>query len=71
MTEETIARIEEDVKIIKDAVVGKIENGVEKPGLIGQIALVKQSLGRAWWAISLIIATILGSAAWIIRSGLK
>ena len=69
MTEEAIARIEKDVKIIKVAIVGDVENE-DKIGLKGNLALVKQSLGRAWWAISIIIAAVFGVAFFVIRSGL-
>jgi len=58
-----------DVKEIKEAIIGSVDNN-EKIGIKGQIALIKQSLGRAWWAISLIIIAILGSAARIIWSKL-
>ena len=68
MSEEAIARIEEDVKIIKTAIVGDIETG--EIGFMGKLALVKQSLGKAWWFIMGITMTIIGSAFWIIKSGL-
>ena len=41
MTKEAIARIEEDVKIIKTAIVGDIENE-DKIGIKGHLALFKQ-----------------------------
>ena len=65
MTEEAIARIEEDVKTIKTAIVGDIETG--EIGFMGKLALVKQSLGRAWWAIGIICIAILGTAFFVIR----
>lgn len=68
MTEEAIKRIEKDVKEIKEAIVGSVEND-GKVGLKGQIALVKQSLGRAWWVIGGISFVILGSAVGLIWGG--
>lgn len=65
MTEEAIARIDKtivevkaDIKVIKAAVIGTVEND-NKIGLKGQVALVKQSLTRVWWVL-LIIVGILG-----------
>ena len=64
-----VGQIKLDVVQIKNAVIGEVNNN-DKIGLKGQMALVKQSVGRAWWAISIIIAAVLGSAFWIIKSGL-
>ena len=69
MTDKAIARIEEDVKTIKVALIGDVDNE-DKIGLKGNLALVKQSLGRAWWAISIIIVAVFGVAFFVIRSGL-
>ena len=57
-----------DVQIIKEALVGDIEK--KETGVIGQQALQGQSLSRLWKIVSVIVAVILGSAAWVIRSGL-
>ena len=65
-----VSQIKVDVVQIKNAVIGEVGNN-DKIGLKGQVALVKQSLGRAWWAISILIGTVIGSAVWIIRSGLS
>ena len=67
--ESDVGQIKLDVVQIKNAVIGEVNNN-DKIGLKGQMALVKQSVGRAWWAISIIIAAVLGSAFWIIKSGL-
>ena len=69
MQEDAIARIEADVKTIKVAIIGDVDNE-DKIGLKGNLALVKQSLGRAWWAISIIIAAVFGVAFFVIRNGL-
>ena len=66
--ESDVGQIKLDVVQIKNAVIGEVNNN-DKIGLKGQMALVKQSVGRAWWAISIIIAAVLGSAFWIIKSG--
>ena len=70
MPYEAIDRIEKDVKIIKVAVLGDEEDEA-KIGLKGGLALVKQSLGRAWWAIGIICIAILGTAFFVIRNGLS
>lgn len=61
MTEKAIERIEKDVKVIKEAIVGSVGND-GKIGIKGHLALVQASLVRAWWAIGLIVALILGLA---------
>ena len=63
MTEKAIARIEKDVKEIKDAVIGEVKNG-DKIGLKGHVALLQASLTRVWWAIFVIV----GLVAYAIRS---
>ncbi len=77
MSDEAIARIEEridnikvdmkdtraDMKEIHEAIVGK-------NGLRTDMAVTKTSLARAWWFITGISMTIIGSAVWIIRSSL-
>ena len=67
MTEKAIARIEEDVKIIKIAIIGDVENE-DKIGIKGHLALVRQSLGRAWWFIGVITVVIFATAGFAIRS---
>lgn len=67
--EVNVENLTTDVKVIKEAIVGSVENN-EKIGIKGQLALAKQSIGRLWWAVSIIIVAILGSATWIIRSSL-
>ena len=64
MTEEAIERIEKDVKVIKVAIIGDVNNE-DKIGLKGHLALVKASLNRAWW----VIAVIVGLLAYVVRSG--
>ncbi len=53
-----------DIKQIKEAILG---NG--QAGLKTEMALTKQSVARIWWWLGGISMAILGSAAWIIRSG--
>ena len=64
-----VGQIKLDVVQIKNAVIGEVNNN-DKIGLKGQVALVKQSLGRAWWFIAGITMAIISSAFWIIKSGL-
>ena len=54
----------EDIKQIKEAIVG---NG--QTGLKTEMALAKQSIGRIWWWLGGISMAIIGSAIWIIKSG--
>ncbi len=43
----------------------------EKVGLLKtKTEVTETSLKRAWWLISVIVAAIIGAAAWVIRAGL-
>jgi hypothetical protein len=46
-------------------------NGNGGPGLLTKAALNKQSIGRLWWFVSVILAGMVGMFFWLLRGALK
>ena len=75
MNEETLSVLEHlksDIAEIKESqqLLYKVMNGNGKIGVITRVALIKESLTRAWITLTLLIGGIVGIAFYIIRCGL-
>ena len=75
MNEETLSVLEHlksDIAEIKESqqLLYKVINGNGKIGVITRVALIKESLTRAWITLTLLIGGIVGIAFYIIRCGL-
>jgi len=75
VNEETLSVLEHlksDIAEIKESqqLLYKVMNGNGKIGVITRVALIKESLTRAWITLTLLIGGIVGIAFYIIRCGL-
>jgi len=75
MNDETLSVLEHlksDIAEIKESqqLLYKIMNGNGKIGVITRVALVNESLTRAWVTLTLVIVGIVGIAFYIIRCGM-
>jgi len=67
-----LENLKSDISEIKESqqLLYKVMNGNGKIGVITRVALIKESLTRAWITLTLLIGGIVGIAFYIIRCGM-